>query len=337
MRGWICTLLALVVLTPAGLGQGVEVKVTDNHVEFFIGKDLVTRYHVKGFEKPIFYPLFAPGNVPLTRSWPIEEGKPNETIDHPHQKSAWFVHGDVIPEGLKLKEKNPGVEGVDFWAELGPKSKTKGFGKIVCTSVGKATTSQDKGQVITKNEWRTLDGTKIMDETRTIAFYDLGKARLIVLDIDLHASVYPITFGDTKEGAMGIRINDQIKEGMSGKGKIRNAEGKVGEKECWGYVSAWCDYSGPIDGKVVGLTILADPKNPYPSCWHCRGYGLMAANPFGRSNSKFPEMKGRTDLVKIAKGEHLRFRYGLLAHEGDAEMGRVAEHYQRFVQLGTKD
>ena len=66
-------------------------------------------------------------------------------------------------------------------------------------------------RVPTDNEWRTADGTKILDEHRTITVRDLGDARLIVLDIDLHASVCPITFGDTKEGSMGVRVNDEIK------------------------------------------------------------------------------------------------------------------------------
>ena len=89
-----------------------------------------------------------------------------------------------------------------------------------------------------------------------------------------------------------------------------------------------------VDGKTVGIAILADPKNPYPTCWHARGYGLMAANPFGRGKSGFPAMKGRTDLVKLAKGEHLRLRYGLLLHAGDVNDGKVAEHYEEFVKLG---
>src|SRR5262249_55994484 len=98
----------------------------------------------------------------------------------------------------------------------------------------------------------------------------------------------------------------------NGKGKIENAEGKVGEKECWGQLSNWCDYSGPIDGKTVGVAVLDDPKNPYPACWHSRGYGLMAPTPFGRTKSAFPAMKARTDLVRLAKGEHLRLRYRMV-------------------------
>jgi hypothetical protein len=173
---------------------------------------------------------------------------------------------------------------------------------------------------------------KILDETRGITLYDLGDARLLVLDIDLLASVAPITFGDTKEGAMGVRVHDQIRE-QKGNGKIVNAKGQVAEKGAWGQAAAWCDYSGEVDGKKVGIAIFDDPKNPYPVAWHSRGYGLMAANPFGRAESRFPAVKGRTDLVRLGKGEHLRLRYGVLVHSGDVREGQVAENFQRFVKL----
>jgi hypothetical protein len=206
-------------------------------------------------------------------------------------------------------------------------------------------TFKQKGATLeTSNEWRTAGDTRILEESRSITLHDLGKARLIVVNIDLHASVCPITFGDTKEGSFGIRINDVInaevaKKGKeAGKGKIQNAEGKIGEKDCWGQRSAWCDYSGPIDGKLVGLAIFDDPKNPYPACWHVRGYGLMAANPFGRDkHAKFPGVKGNNDLVRLKKGEHLQLRYGMLLHGGDALSGDVAAAFQRFVALRGKE
>ncbi|HZT80382.1 MAG TPA: PmoA family protein [Gemmataceae bacterium] len=316
---------------PAADADGVAIKVGDDRIDFHAGKALVASYR-KGADvaKPYFWPVIGPGGAPLTRAWPMLKGQPGESTDHPHQKSAWFCHGDVIPEGIPLKQKIKGVEGVDFWSE------SPGHGRIVCVHVGEPKVNKDHAQVTTRNEWRTADGTKVLDETRTIHLYDLGAAKLFVLNIDLHASVCPITFGDTKEGSMGIRINDDIratKGKEKGPGRIENAEGKVGEKECWGGVSAWCDYSGPLGGKTVGLAILADPANPYSSCWHARGYGLMAANPFGRNKSGFPAMRGKTDLVKLAKGEHLKLRYGILLHPGDAKEGKVAEHYARFVKL----
>jgi hypothetical protein len=334
-HGWIIPLafLAFVPTAPAQQGGKVQIKPNNDALEFFIGDELVTRYLIGNeLPKPIFWPLNAPGGVPLTRSYPMEKNKPGETSDHPHHQSAWFCHGDVIPEGIELKSKIKGIAGVDFW------SIAKGHGHMVCTKVGKLESTPTAASAFTKNEWRTPEETKIMDETRTLRLYDLGKARLIVVEVDLHASVCPITFGDTKEGALGIRINDVINASKTGKGKIENAEGKVGEKECWGQFSAWCDYSGPVDGKEVGLTILADPKNAHPTAWHVRSYGLMAANPFGRDkHAKFPAVKGNNELVRLQKGEHLQLRYGMLLHTGDAVSGDVAANYQRFVKLRGKE
>jgi hypothetical protein len=323
--------------SPAAEPDAVTIKVSDDHIDFLAGKALVTSYHrAATVAKPYFWPVNGPGGVPLTRSWPMEEAQPGGSTDHPHQKSAWFCHGDVFPEGLDLKatEKHGQLDSVDFWSE------EKGHGVIACTSVSEPKAASSHGWVTTENEWRTAEGRKVLDETRTLHLYDFGDARLLVVESDLLASVVPLTFGDTKEGSFGVRINDAIREEIvvdkkkaKGPGKIENAEGKVGESEVWGYLSAWCDYSGPIDGKVVGLAILADPTNAYASCWHSRGYGLMAANPFGRDKSGFPSMKGKTDLVKLGKGEHLKLRFGILLHSGDARGGKVGECYERFVKL----
>jgi hypothetical protein len=39
----------------------------------------------------------------------------------------------------------------------------------------------------------------------------------------------------------------------------------------------------------------------------------------------------------LAKGEHLKLRYGLVLHDGDAATGGVADVYRRFVELRGKD
>jgi len=331
--GWIVALAFLGLIPGAKGQQPVKIKLEKQVFEFYIGEELVTSYHTSGFAKPIFWPVNAPGGVPLTRNYPPP---PGQATDHPHQKSGWFCHGDVIPEGIELKSKVKGVEGVDFWSEA------KGHGEIITTA---ALITADEIGVKASHRWRTAENGIVMDETRVIKLHDLGKnARLIVVEIDLHASVCPITFGDTKEGSFGIRINDVInaevaKKGKpAGAGKIQNANGKIGEKDCWGQKSAWCDYSGPINGKEVGLAIFDDPKNPYSACWHVRGYGLMAANPFGRDkHAKFPAMKGNDKLVRLEKGQHLQLRYGMLLHTGDALSGEVAAHYKTFVELRGKE
>ena len=208
-----------------------------------------------------------------------------------------FATGTSFPKASSSRKRSRECTGVDFWDEA------KGHGIITCTKKGPIEIKGNQAKLATHNEWRTADGTKILDEDRVISFTPLADgAYLIVFDIDMAATGAPLTFGDTKEGSFGIRINDALRE-QGGKGKLTNAEGKTGEKQVWGMRSRWCDYSGELNGKKVGLTIFDDPSNP-PSCWHSRGYGLMAANPFGRGHAGFPAVKGQTDLLKLPKDGH---------------------------------
>ena len=296
---------------------------TKDTLEFKIGTELVTRYHIgKDVAKPYFYPAYAPGNIPVTRAWPMEKGAPKETTDHVHQKSIWFCHGDIIPEGIEVKQKIKGIKGVDFWSE------NVGHGIIAVVEVGEPKNTGNRSVIATKNEWRTADDIKVLDESRVFRFEKLPSGnRLLVLEIDLHASVCPLVFGDTKEGSMGVRVNDEI-IGKNG-GHFTNADGKIDEKEIWGHPSPWCDYVGSIGGKTAGIAIFDDPANKPSAVWHARAYGLMAANPFGRDGS-FPSQKGNTDLFKMAKGDHLKLRFGVLIHAGDTKEAKVAYAFEAF-------
>ena len=317
----------LVILRAMADVPVVSIDVKQDIIEFSVNKALVTRYHTgPNVAKPYFWPMYAPDNIPVTRAWPMEKGAPKEKTDHVHQKSAWFCHGDVIPEGIELKAKIKGVEGVDFWSE------TAGHGKIVRNEeTNRVEGNISRASTRASYEWRTSDDVRILDETLVITFLLVGDNRLFIVDIDLLASVCPITFGDTKEGAFGVRVSDEIRlEAKGSKSKMVNADGKSGEKDIWGYRSDWCDYSGEIGGKLAGIAVFDDPKNPYRACWHARAYGLMAANPFGRDRSGFPAVKGQTDLVKLKKGEHLKLRYAIYLHSGDAESGKVAEAFKVF-------
>ncbi|MFL5338804.1 MAG: PmoA family protein [Gemmataceae bacterium] len=323
--------LVFLVAAPAAAEPEIAATVADDKasVEFHAGKQLVTRYHIgPAVAKPYFYPVLAPGGVPVTRDWPMKTGAPQETKDHVHQKSAWFCHGDVIPEGLAVAPSgDTNVKGVDFWSE------GKGHGVIVCVEVNPV--KDDPAAVLTRNEWRDSSGTRVLDEARTIRLRPAAGGYLLVVDIDLGASVRPLTFGDTKEGSMGVRVRDEIR--LSAKpatGALTNSNDKSGENEVWGMLADWCDYSGAVDGQPVGIALFDDPANKPRACWHSRGYGLMAANPFGRKASGFPAMRDRDDLVKLAKGEHLKLRYGMFLHAGDVKDGKVAE---AFAAFGRKD
>lgn len=305
-----------------------EVKVTAEGTEsirFDIDGLLFTRLYIgPKVAKPYLWPINSSDGVPLTRAWPMEPvkpGSPEKTTDHKHQKSAWFCHGDVRAEGVETPKKK-GIDGVDFWSEDGP------HGKIRVTS-----SKAQKESATLELDWLSADGKKILGETRTYRVLE-GKdgQRLIVMDTTLKAGDNNITFEDTKEGAFGIRVRDVMAENK-GKGKLTSSEGKTREPNIWGRLLDWVDYSGEVEGKEAGLTVMADPKNPLKTCWHARGYGLLAANPFGRAKSGFPAMRGNNDLVKLKAGESLKLRYAILVHSGDAETGKVAQGYDWFKGL----
>lgn len=306
------------------------------HIDFLVGDQLIGRYQIDAaWAKPHMYPLYGPYGKPITRHVPASADDPQQPRDHPHQKSVWFCHGDVVPEGIELKTRVRNVEGIDFWSEA------PGHGRIVCVAAGRPQAAKNQAWIETRNEWRTADGVKIMDETRTIRLYDLGESKLFVFEIELHASVAAITFADTKEGGFGVRVADSMT--VAAGGTLVNAEGNKGEgarnnaerKGCWGLPSRWCDYSGKVEGKTVGVAVFDDPKNPYPAYWHARDYGLLAANPFGRAKAQFPGVpdEDKKKVVRLAKEERLKLRYGLLIHPGDAADGKTAEHFDLFQKL----
>jgi len=326
MKHVLITLLLIAPAVARAAEPAATVKVANGRADFLLGEELVSSYHFAAeVAKPYFWPLHAPGQIVVTRGWPMVKGLPKETTDHVHQKSAWFCHGDVIPEGVTVvPSSDKRVKGVDFWSE------SKGHGRIVCVKAD----SFNQSGLVTQNEWRDSAGTKILDETRTITLLPVTGGRLLVINVEFHASVCPIAFGDTKEGSMGVRVSDEMcLSAKNEKNRMVNAEGKNGEKEAWGMLSAWCDYSGDVGGKHAGIAIFDSPANASKAAWHARGYGLMAANPFGRRESGFPGRKGQDDLVKLAKDGRLKLRYGIYLHGGNATEGKVAEAYEAFTKI----
>ncbi len=305
----------------------------ETDIAFYAGDQLVTKYvfggtvqnekgtGTKPLAKPYFYPLVAPNGVSLTRDWPMKRGNPGETTDHYHQKSAWFCHGDVIPDGIELKTRaaDKHVQGVDFWSEQ------PGHGRIVCVKVGEPVASKDGGiTVTTSNEWRTPDGEVVLEEGRAVTLLATADGYFLGIGSILRTPC-GVTFGDTKEGAFGVRIRDDFAlTHKGGTGIVTSSDGKsakAGAKDSlplWGQLATWHDYTGTIDGKTAGLTVYESAQNSQKAAWHTRAYGLMAANPFGRAKSGFPGRKRQEDLVTLAKGETLTLAYTMMLHDGPA-------------------
>jgi hypothetical protein len=322
-----CVLLAVF----PGLGwcqNGITISSNQTGATVTVGGKTVTSLVTKKdkLAKPYLYPILAPSGEAVTRDWPLKDGSANETKDHVHQKSAWFCHGDVIPDGvtLKVRSSDKRVEGVDFWAESPNHGVIQLRGDLLISD----------NQATFTAVWNAPEGLTVLMEKRTYQFDTVAGGHLISMTSVLAApNEFGVTFGDTKEGAFGIRVSDSLRETLKGgDGLLSNADGKAKMKECWGYPSDWCDYSGTINGKKVGVAVFDHPKNAQRSYWHARDYGLMAANPFGRKVSGFPAAKDKTELVKLKARETMTFRYAIFAHDGDAKTGKVAEAFKSYSE-----
>jgi hypothetical protein len=97
------------------------------------------------------------------------------------------------------------------------------------------------------------------------------------LQVRFGAGEKELVLGDQEEMGLGVRLATPLVEKNGG--RVTSA-GKVGAKAVWGTKAGWCDYSGTIDGRKVGITISSfNGDDPW---WHVRDYGLMVANDFGK-------------------------------------------------------
>src|SRR5262249_54449101 len=144
---------------------------------------------------------------------------------------------------------------------------------------------KDEGVIRSKDKWVDADGVTVLTDDRTMRIYNVKSGRMFDFEVTLHASNGDITFNDTKEGTMAIRIAETMRlkqpKNKPGEGHIINSEG-VKDGDTWGKHADWVDYYGPVGGKTVGFAMFDHPSNPrHPTTWHVRDYGLFAANPFG--------------------------------------------------------
>jgi hypothetical protein len=187
-----------------------------------------------------------------------------------------------------------------------------------------------------ENDWVAPDGTVVCTDTRFVTFGTTPAGRYIDFQISIHASHGDVTFGDTKEGTMGIRMhpllrlqNDERRGNHTAKGKAINSEGVEG-KAVWGKRAKWVDYWAPIGGNTVGIAIFDHPSNPrHPTWWHARYYGLVTANPFGIHD--FEKKPPGTGDMLIKSGDSVLFRYRFLFHSGDVNQANIVGEYASFA------
>ncbi len=280
----------------------------DGKLSLVDGQQPVLEYVFRSGSKPIVYPLVGPGGTLMTRDYPMQSAPQGGTTDHPHHRSLWLTHGEV--------------NNVDFWLE------GKQGGQIVHREITQQETSTDSATLGTVADWVTPAGEKLLTEERTMIVRGEQSQRQIEFRIKLTATAPSVHFGDTKEGSFGLRVPDSMAVDTKAGGVILNEHGER-DDAAWGKRSRWVDYSGPVNGKTVGMTLFDHPSSyGHPCRWHVRTYGLFAANPFGQ----YHFIGGQPSPgLTLKQGETLDLRYLLWLHEGHADTKKIEGVWKEFA------
>ena len=248
--------------------------------------------------RPYFAHVKTQSGIQATRNHPPVEG--NDRTDHATMHPGiWMAFGDL--------------DGADFWRNKG-RVQHQSFSNIK-TEPGQVSFEELK-------HYLRANGEPICKERFRCTFRVLESGYLIEWD-STFSSDREFYFGDQEEMGLGMRMTTPVSE-IEG-GLLSDSHKRQGAKAIWSESADWCDYSGKVDGKTVGMTILCHPENFRKSWMHARNYGFVAANPFGRKAMH----KGETSKVIVKPGESLRLRYGVFIHSGPVDLDRV---YKEYVQ-----
>jgi hypothetical protein len=270
------------------------------------GKPFTTYCYGPEFDdKPVFYPVIGPNGARVNREFPMTPNVPGESTDHPHHQSLFFAYDEV--------------NGTNFWNP----EKTGRRIEHVSAAVG-------ADRLDLELMWKDKDGRPVLAESNAVSFG--GGSDVFWTDhaITLRASV-PVTMGDTKEGAFGIRLSDTLKE-AGGSGRYVNAEGLETSAKVWGRTSPWVAIRGTVKTAAtelpVTVAIFAHPSGlNYPPYWHARDYGLFAVNPFARHGYEPSEPER---ITKLAVGERVQMRYRLAVYSAQVDKARLDRDFANF-------
>jgi hypothetical protein len=315
------------VVLPAAAAEAPPVKLSrgDRQVTVVVGDVRVATYYFQDKEitRPYFAHVRTLDGVPVTRHHPPVEGQ--DVMDHPtFHPGIWMAFGDLSgSDNWRLKAP---VRHVDFVDE-----PTGGTVERSFAVRNEYLSQEDPNQIVCQELARY---TVLIRPTGWLLVWD-----------STFTSSREFYLGDQEEMGLGIRIATPLRVDIVGKGNlppgtgtILDSQGRKNGNEIGGNSADWCDYSGTLDGKHVGISIFCHPVNFRPSWFHARDYGLLAANPFGRRAFR----KGDVSKVVVRPGESLRLRYGVFIHSEpsgnppESQRPALAEAYQDYVRMAGK-
>jgi len=235
--------------------------------------------------RPHFANLHAPGGHRVSRHHPPRPQL--DAVDHDTMHPGlWLAFGDI--------------NGVDFWRNRG-RIVHRGFAHRPEARDGRLTFATDNHLVDPK-------GAVIGEVRHRITCRARPGATVLLWEATFRSEVGDLVFGDQEEMGFAARVATPLTEKNGG--LLTSSEGRTSASATWGRAAAWCDYSGTVDGRRLGIQIVADPTNFRPSWWHNRDYGVFVANPFGREAMK----QGEKSRVTVPRGDAFTMRFGAILH-----------------------
>jgi hypothetical protein len=318
-RNVLCGLVFLLVGFALGGSNGwcraadlpaVSFRTVPGEVRISVAGEVVATYvHAdENIPRPYFAHVKSPEGIQLTRNHPPDPEHDDTDHDSMHP-GIWMAFGDL--------------DGEDFW---------RNKGRVVHeTYINQPTGGPGKGTFVAGNRYERANGERVCCEICRIVFLVRPAGYLLLWDSTFSAD-RRFYFGDQEEMGLGFRVATPISVARGGT-MVDSADRRNG-REIWGKTADWCDYSGTIDGRKVGMTLMCHPANFRASWMHARDYGVIVANPFGRK--AFTE--GEASKVIVEPGEKLRLRYGVWLHDGPKDTSfELKAAYEEFLKLSETD
>lgn len=250
--------------------------------------------------RPYFANVHTPGGIRVTRNHPPDPDK--DATDHADMHPGiWFGFGDV--------------SGNDFWRNKGCIVHERFVLEPAATA--------DRVSVSTVSSMQGEDGTKLAKVLGAFILSRLPDGWRLDWNARITPQVDGFAFGDQEEMGFGVRVATPLTEKNGG--VITNSEHQSTAAATWGQPAAWCDYSGKVDGKRVGVLLVPGAGNPHASWWHNRDYGVFVANPFGRKAMK----QGEESRIEVKKGESYSFNHTAYLYAIDTAGKPAWERYLR--------
>jgi Methane oxygenase PmoA len=314
---------ALLILPAAAHGEAVSLTRNGDTIEIQIGGKPFTVYTFDPkISKAFLEPLRDANGVIVTRGLAvgndIPPGHEHDKGFEPHQRAMYFGHGDV--------------DGYSFWIEEAFKkyythSAPPAYGRMVFRKIDEMRSGSSAGVIRATFDLEGADHKVFAQETQEYKFSGDKDSRIIDCEFVIKAGSEPVKFGDTKEGTFAVRLAPELD---APGGTMVNSEGGEGESQVWGKRANWVNVDGVIDGQKLGVAVFDNPDSfRHPTYWHARGYGLLAANPFGLSY--FYSDPKHDGSYTVPAGKSIQFHYRVLIHEGSYKDARVAEKYSEYA------